>query len=118
MTPDTPPASVGDTVHAGERLRMELLDALRLALIKTERAAVLTETVMFYGQAFMKVYDVCARDPSAGPATVKVLHECICGLAIYRVWLMSETPVDPSEDCERMAAHWRKVTGMVLGEDG
>jgi hypothetical protein len=50
MTPDTPPAS--DTSRAGERLRMQLLEALRLALTKTERAAVITELVMLYGQAF------------------------------------------------------------------
>jgi hypothetical protein len=86
MTPDKRPASVADIARAGERLRMALLDALRLALIKTERAGVLTEMVMFYGQAFRQVYDACIDQPSQVILTVKVLHECICGLAIYQVW--------------------------------
>jgi hypothetical protein len=29
---------------------------------------------------------------------------------------MSETPISPAEDVERMTAHWRKVTEMVLPE--
>jgi hypothetical protein len=45
------------------------------------------------------------------------MHECVCGLAIYRLWLILETPVDAGEDYGRMTGHWAKVTGWALTED-
>jgi hypothetical protein len=104
-------------VTSAERLRMELLVALRSALVTAERASVVTELVMLYGQAFGRVYDVCARQPSPRPVTVKVLHECACGLAIYKMWLISETGVDPQDDYARMTAHWNSVTQILLRPD-
>jgi hypothetical protein len=116
MTPDTPPVPIAKLAHEGERLRRELLDALRRADSPAGKAAVVTEMVMLYGQAFERVYDATIRDPSPEPLTVRVMHECVCGLAVYRLWLLAETPVDAGEDYGRMTAHWAKVTGWVLTE--
>jgi hypothetical protein len=114
--PDNPPAPIAALVHQAERLRMELLDALRRAPSPGERGAVLTEMMLLFGQAFAAV-QVSLPDPfAADPPTVKVMHECVCGRAIYRVWLNSETPISPWEDYERLTAHWAKVTGWVLME--
>jgi hypothetical protein len=117
MTSDTPPASIATVVRSAERLRMELLDARRRAPSEAERASAVPELVMLFGQAFERVYDACARQPSPQPVTLKMLHECVCGMAIYRVWLISETPMDASEDYERMAAHWQRVIDRRVGEE-
>lgn len=113
-----PPAPVAKIAHEGERLRMALLDDLRRADGSPERAAVVTEMMMLFGQAFRHVYDACVDQPEQSVAVVKVIHECICGLAIYNLWLTSETPITPWQEYMRMTAHWEKVTEMVLGGDG
>lgn len=89
MTPDTPPALVADVVAAGERLRMELLDALRGA----------------------------GEDGREGLLSVKVLHECVCGLAIFHLWQLAETPLDARDEYARMTRHWNTIAGWVLTDN-
>jgi hypothetical protein len=77
---------------ARERLRMELLEALRRALSEGERAPVVTESAMFFGQAFRTTPAVAMRQPLPGP-----LRD---GLAVMTCGV-SEMPFGPSDDCER-----------------
>ena len=124
MTPDTPPAPVANVVAAGERLRLDLLDALRGARVN-ERAGVQTELMMFYGQAFGNVRDATIKDRRTGKdgqaekgrtaalLSVRVLHECVCGLAIFHRWQLAETPLDAQDEYARMTVHWHKIAAWT-----
>ena len=39
--------------------------------------------VMFYGQAFRNVHDAVTMYGPTDVSYAKVLHECVCGLAIH-----------------------------------
>jgi hypothetical protein len=113
MTPDPMRTSVLNVVAAGERLRMGLLDTLRLA----ENAGVHIELIMFYGQAFGNVHQALPDPVPSDLLTAKVLHECVCGLAIYRQWLVSKTSLDAQDENTRMTSHWKTITGLLLRTD-
>lgn len=115
MTPDTPPAPVADVVLAGERLRMELLDALRGAG-EGERAAVLLEVAMFYGQAFARVAAALTRPLEPKSRAMGALHAAIRGRAAFRVWLDTQTPAAGVRHLDRMEGHWSQIIRLVLRE--
>jgi hypothetical protein len=116
MTPDPMRTSVANVAAAGERLRMELLDTLRRTE-KGESAGVRTELMLFYGQAFGNVRRALPDPVPADLLTAKILHECVCGMAIYRQWLVSETALDALDEHARMTTHWRTITGLLLRAD-
>ncbi len=111
---DTAPVTLTNLVTAGERLRMELLDALRRAGGPRERAAVTTEMVMFYGQAFANVVAICLRQAPEPPQAAHILHECLLGREAFRQWLVRDTALDPQDSLARLTEHWQAIRDLVL----
>ena len=103
------------TVADGERLRMHLLDVQRRADRRAFGAAV-TELVMFYGQGFHTVHRALSTRIEPGSTASHVLHEAVLGMAMHRLWMLSNTRIDAPEQIGRMALHWEQIVAQVLAD--
>ena len=103
------------TVINGERMRRLLIGVYRRT-DAVSRGGVGVELAMFYGQAFGAVHGLLfARTEPKSPQS-RVLLEAKRGIAMFNLWMHSDTPLETSEHIAFMDSSWQRIVGRVQGK--